>query len=128
MIETTYHVGLEAGLVLSLQQLAPVNAVEEVVRLDLGCALGSQTLLGVAVEEAGQEIACSGGDDLRPREMQRLGEDLAVHVVGVLVVKWWKTCQHLVEEDTECPPIYRLCVSAASQQFRSKVLGCSAEC
>lgn len=128
MMENTYHIGLEAGLILSLQQLAPVNAVEEVVRLDLGGALGSQTLLCVAVEEAGQKVACSGGDDLGPREMQRLSEDLAVHVVGVLVVKGWKTCQHLVEEDTECPPIYRLCVSAASEEFRGQVLGCSAKC
>jgi hypothetical protein len=55
----TYHIGLEARLVLPLQQLTPVNAVEEVVRLDLSSSLRSQTLLCVAVEEAGQKVACS---------------------------------------------------------------------
>ena len=102
--------------------------MEEVVRLNLSCSLRSQTLLGVAVEEAGQKVACSRRNDLGSREVQRLSEDLAVHVVGVLVVEGRETCQHLIEEDTERPPIYRLCVTAAGQQLRGEVFGCSAEC
>jgi hypothetical protein len=38
---STYHTGLEAGLILPLEQLSPVNAVEEVMCLDLSRALGS---------------------------------------------------------------------------------------
>lgn len=124
----TYHVGLEAGLVLPLQKFTPVNAVEEVVRLDLSRALGSQTLLCVAVEQTSEEVACSRGNDLRPREVQRLGENLAVHIVGVLVVERRETSQHLVEKDTQCPPIYRLRVATTGEKLGSKVFGRTTEC
>ena len=127
MCKFTYHIGLEAGLVLPLQQLSPIDAVEEVVCLDLRCALCAQPLVRVAVEQAGQQVSCSRWYNLGAREMQRLGENLAVHIVGVLVVEWWQTSQHLVQEHTKRPPIDRLGVAGTGKKFRSKVLWSSTE-
>jgi hypothetical protein len=59
--------------------------------------------------------------------VQWFSQDLAVHVVGVLVVERWQTRQHLVQKYTKCPPIDRLCIASASQQFRRKVFWCSTE-
>lgn len=45
----TYHVRPEAGLVLSLEELAPVNVCEEVVRLDFSSAVGAKSAHGITV-------------------------------------------------------------------------------
>jgi hypothetical protein len=127
MIKYTYHTRLETGLILPLEQLSPVNAVEEVVCLDLGCTLGSQPLVRIAIEEPGQQISRSRWYNLWAREVQWLSEDLAVHVVGVLVVEGWQACQHLVEKNTECQPIDRLGVASTGEELGREVLGRSTE-
>jgi hypothetical protein len=55
-------------------------------------------------------------------------QNLAVHLVGVLIVEWWQASQHLVQQDTKSPPINRLAISITKKQFGSKIFRCSAEC
>ena len=59
--------------------------------------------------------------------MQGLRENLAIHLVGVLIVEWWQASQHLVQENAEGPPIDRLGVAAASEEFWGKILGRTTE-
>jgi hypothetical protein len=101
--------------------------VEEVVSLDLCRTLGSQALLCIAVEQSSQEVARGRWDNLWTREVQGLGENLAVHVVGVLVVERWETRQHLVQKDTESPPIDRLRVPGAGEELGCEIFWCSTE-
>ena len=89
--------------------------MEKVVCFDFSCALGSQSLLCVAVEQAGQEISGGRRNNLGAWEVQWLCEDLAVHVVCVLIIERRQACQHLVQEDTECPPIDSLSVAGSSE-------------
>lgn len=65
---STYHIGTEAWLVLPLQQLAPVNVGEEVVRLDLRSTICTQTVLRIAVEKPSEKIPSSRRNHLRTRE------------------------------------------------------------
>ena len=124
----TYHVRLEARLVFPFQELAPVNAVEEVVCLDLRSALCSETLLRVAVQETGEQVSCRRWHNFRARKVQRFCEDFAIHVVCVLVVERRQTRQHLVQENTKGPPIDSLGVACSRKQLWSKVFWGSTEC
>jgi hypothetical protein len=54
-------------------------------------------------------------------------QDLAVHFVGVLIVEWRQACQHLIEQDTESPPIHSLGVAVAKEKFWGEVFGSSTE-
>lgn len=60
--------------------------------------------------------------------MERLGKNLAVHLVGVLVVERRQSRQHLVQQHTQGPPIDSLGVALSMQKFGRKVFGCTAEC
>lgn len=84
---STYHSWLERRLVLSLQELTPVDRGEEWVCLDLRGAVGTQTSLRVTVEELLKEILRGRWNDLGPWEVQWVAQDLAIHLVGVLVVE-----------------------------------------
>ena len=95
--------------------------------LDLGRAAGTHALFRVPIEQAGEEVLRGGRDDLGPREMQGLREDLSVHLVGVLVVEGREARQHLVEQDAQRPPVDRLGVALAEQQLGREVLGSAAE-
>lgn len=59
--------------------------------------------------------------------MQRLSEDLAIHIVGVFIIKWWQASQHLIQQYTERPPIDSLGIASTRQELRSEVLWCSTE-
>lgn len=87
--EATYHIGTEAWFILPLQQLAPVDVGEEMVRLDLCGAVGTQTSLGIAFKQSRKEITSSRRNHLRTRERQRLLQNLSVHDVGVFIIEWW---------------------------------------
>jgi len=84
----TYHVGTEAGLVLALEKLAPVDVGKEVVRLDLGGTIGTQTALGITIQQTGEKIPGGRRYDVAAREGQRLLQNFAVHLVGVFIVEW----------------------------------------
>jgi hypothetical protein len=85
----TYHVGTEAGLVLPLEKLAPVDVGKEVVRLDLSGTVGTQTALGITVQQTGEKITGGRWHNVATGEGQRLLQDLAVHFVCVFIVEWW---------------------------------------
>lgn len=124
----TYHIGLEAWLILPVKQLSPIDAVEEWMRLDLCGTVDSEPLRCIPVQETGQKIASSRWHNLWPGKMERFGQYLAVHVVCVLVVERRQTRQHLVEEDTQSPPIDSLGVAGAMQKLGCEVFGRTAEC
>lgn len=123
----TYHVGTEARLVLPLKQLAPVNIGEEVMRLDLGGAVGTQPALRITIEQASEKVASSRGNDIAAREGQGFLEDLAVHLIGILIVEWRQAREHLVEQNAKRPPIDGLGVPIAEEQLGGKILRCSTE-
>jgi hypothetical protein len=123
----TYHVRPEAGLVLSLEELAPVNVGEEVVRLDFSSAVGAQSAHGITVQQSSEKIPSGRRDNVAGRESQRLLQDLAVHLVGVLIIEWGKARQHLVEQDTQSPPIDGLGVAIAKEKFGGEIFGGSTE-
>jgi hypothetical protein len=111
----TYHIGTETGLILPLKQFTPIDVGKEVVRLDLCGTVGTETTLRIAVEQAREKIPSSWWDDITAGESQGLLQDLAVHLVRVLVVEGGQTRQHLIEQDTQSPPIHCLRVPIAEQ-------------
>lgn len=111
----TYNTRFESGLIFPLKQLPPIDAVEEMVRLDLTGTLCTQPLLGVAVQQPREEIARSWGDDVRAGEVQWFCKDFAVHLIRILIVEGWETCKHFVEEDAEGPPVDCFGVATASE-------------
>lgn len=96
--------------ILPLKQFAPVNISKEVVRLDSCGTIGTKTTLVIEIQQVRQKIPSKS---LTAREGQRLLLDLAVHLVGALVVEWWRIRQHLVEPDTKGPLIHGLYESIA---------------
>lgn len=97
------------------------------VRLDLCGTVGTKTTLRIAIEQARKKIPSSWGDNVTAGEGQRLLQNLAVHLVGVLIVKRRQTRQHFVQQNTECPPIDSLGISVAKQQLGGKVLRSTTE-
>ena len=95
--------------------------------LDFRCTVGAQTPGSITVEQSSQEIPSGRRNDVGSREVKRLGENLAVHLVCVLIVEWWQTSQHLVEQHAKRPPIHCLGVALAVQKFRRKVFRCTTE-
>jgi hypothetical protein len=110
-----------------LKQFAPVNVSKEVVRLDLCGTVGTKATLRIAIEQARKKIPSSWGNNVTAGEGQGLLQNLAVHLIGVLIVERRQTRQHLVEQNTECPPIDRLGVSITKQQLGGKVLRSTTE-
>lgn len=110
-----------------MQELSPVNSIEERVCFDLRRSLGTQSVLRSTIEQLYQKIFRGWRYDIGSWEMKRFGEDLAVHLIGVFVVVRRKTCQHLVEQYAESPPIYRLVVALTKKEFRRKVFRSSTE-
>ena len=83
------------------------------MRLDLARAIGAQATIRAAVKQLREQVFGGGGHDLGTGEVQRLGEDLAVHFVGVFVVVGWEAGQHFVQEHAERPPVDGLGVALA---------------
>ena len=54
-------------------------------------------------------------------------ENFAVHLVGVFRVEGWETSEHLVQEDSERPPVDHLRVTLTNQQLWRQVLWGTAE-
>lgn len=124
----TYHIRAEARLILPLEKLAPVNVGEEVMRLDFCGAIGTQTALGVTVQQAGEKIPSGRGNNVTAGEGQWLLQDLAVHLIDGLIVERRETSQHLVQQNTKSPPVHRLGVPVTKKQFGGKIFRSSAEC
>ena len=95
--------------------------------LDLGGAVRTQATLGPAVEQVHEQVLGGGRYHFGPREVQRLGQDLAVHLVGVLVVVRGQPRQHLVQQHAQRPPVDRLAVTLAEEEFGREVFGGAAE-
>jgi hypothetical protein len=86
---STYHTRLEGRLIFAVQQLPPVDAVEEIVRLDLRRTVCSQSLLSVTVKKFSEKVTRSWWHNIGAWEVQWFCENLAVHLVGILVVEGW---------------------------------------
>lgn len=127
-MRNTYHIGFEAGLIFPVQQFPPVDTVEELMGLDLRRAIHAQTFRGIAVEQFGEEITSSGRYDLGSREVKWFRQDLAIHVVSVLIVERRETCQHFVKQDSERPPIDCLGVAGTVKEFGCEIFGSTTEC
>ena len=127
-LRKTYHIGLEAGFVFSLEQFTPVNVREEVVGLDFRSTVSAQAALWVTVEKARKQILRCTGDDIRAWESKWFLENLAVHLVGVFIVERWQTSQHFVEKHAKRPPVNRLGIAVSKEQLRGKVFGSATEC
>ena len=84
-----YDVGFKGRLISSLQKLPPVDAMEELMSLDLRRTTCAQAPGGIAIQQASEEILGGRRHDLRTGEVKMLRQDLAIHLVGVLVVEWW---------------------------------------
>jgi len=97
------------------------------MRLNLTRSIGTQALAWIAIEQLSQEISSGRRHDVWAGEVQRFAENLAVHLVGILIIEGRKTCKHLVQEDAQSPPVHGLVIAVAQQQLRGKVLGCTAE-
>lgn len=67
----TYHIGLKARLILSLEKLSPINVREEVMSFDLGSTIRTKPSLGVAVQQSGQKVLGRRRDDIQAGEMER---------------------------------------------------------
>lgn len=123
--KSTYDIRTESRLNLLVQKLAPVDRLKESMRLDLGSAVGSQSLDGIAIQQSGKEAASMevhvGG------ELERILKNLLVHFIGVFVIEWGKTSQHLVQKDAQSPPVNSLGVTLSEKEFRGQVLGSSTE-
>jgi hypothetical protein len=98
-----------------------------VVRLDLRSTVRTQSAHGVTVQQSSEKISGSRWDNVAAGESQRLLQDLAIHFVGIFIVEWRQACQHLIEQDTESPPIHGLGVPITKEKFWSKIFGSSAE-
>lgn len=53
-------------------------------------------------------------------------ENLLVNSEWIVVEERWKAGQHLVDQDTKCPPVDGFVVSFALNDLRSQVLRCAA--
>ena len=126
-MKNTYHVWSEAGFILPLQKLTPVDVGKEVVRLDLRSTVGTQSAHRVTVQQSTEKIPRSRRDDVAAGEGQRLLQDLTIHFVGVFIIEWRQACQHLVEQNTESPPIHSLGVAVAKEKFWSQIFRGSTE-
>jgi hypothetical protein len=97
------------------------------VRLDFCSTIGTKSSMRVTVEESSKEVTGSWRNNIAAWEGQWFLQNLPVHVVCVLVVERWKTCQHLVEEHTKSPPVDSLGISLTKEKLRSKIFWCTAE-
>lgn len=109
----TYHIGSEAWLILPLEQLTPVNIGKEVVRFDFRSTIGTESAVWITIKKPSEKVPCGRGNDVAAWERQRLLQDLAIHIICVLVIERWKTRQHLIEKYTQSPPVDCLGVSLA---------------
>ena len=65
----TYNIGFEGWVIFPLQQLSPVDAIEELMCFDFRGPFGSQAMLWAAVKESSQQVFGGGWNNLRPRKV-----------------------------------------------------------
>jgi hypothetical protein len=120
-VHRTRDARLERRLDLLVHESIKVNMIlEEWVSLDLLGTLAPQALGGVTCDESRQNGASLIGEVLREGErILSIGfsddgevndkltdvENLVVHLVSPFIVERRKTGHHLVQQDTESPPI-----------------------
>ena len=93
--------------------------------LDLICTIHTQPLRRITREQTSQDtLRCRANAFAKHK---RVLQDLLVHDIGVLIVVRRETGKHLVEEDTQCPPVDDFVVAFSVQNLGSEVLGCTAE-
>lgn len=61
------------------------------------------------------------------REVDLVAQDARERRVTVLALEWGGTKEHLVDQDSQSPPIYSTGVTAALDHFWCNVLFCSDE-
>jgi hypothetical protein len=54
-------------------------------------------------------------------------QDLLIDSHGVFIIEWINTCQHFVDQNSECPPVNWLSMSFIEKNFWGKILRCSAK-
>jgi len=79
------------------------------------------------VKKTCEEVLCWRWHNFRAWEVERLGQDFAVHLIGVFVIVWWEASQHLIQKNTKGPPIYCLVVALTKQKLGRKILRGTAE-
>ena len=100
----TSYFRLEWRLDALLPQLHKIDVlVEEWVPLDLLSPVHAEAFSRVAADKSCQDAARLAADDVT--EDEGIVQDLLVHHIRVLIVEGRKTGKHLVQEDTECPPV-----------------------
>lgn len=124
-------------------QCAPVDSPEPRMHQHIVCTPDqvSKPFSTIGMEECLYQVAREGIDVGRPVNFAL--EDLFVYAKGVIVVErlhrhrqrmtrsdqrtYRIPDQHLIAQNPTCPPIYRLAVSIALNNFRSQILWGAAE-
>uniref|UniRef100_A0A804RJ50 Uncharacterized protein n=1 Tax=Zea mays TaxID=4577 RepID=A0A804RJ50_MAIZE len=99
-----------------LQDAVPVDAAEERVGPD---AARADALLGVLLEEAGDEVAQRR---LLADELRLLGEDAVEGLLAALPPERRAAVEHLVEHHAQAPPVHREVVAAPGDDLRRHVV------
>lgn len=111
---------------LLLRQLLKVDVFrKEIMALDVFRTLDTKTAGGVAGEQLGKDGA--GVFRELVSKFEGLVQDLLVHLICVLVVEGREAVDHLVEENTEGPPVNGFVVAVSGENLGREVLGCAAE-
>jgi len=129
--EVVRDLGLVGGNQLLLFELFEVEVLEPGVREDLFDAVGSESLSAVLVEELHNEVLGFVGhvdlvaDGVGEVHGALLNEE--VHSVLVTMEEGRNTDDHLVNQDSEGPPIDGVVMTVANEHLRGEILGSSTE-
>lgn len=107
-------------------QQSPLCVLEEGVVLDIrSTGLGAHSLVFVLDEELSNEVLARGRNGLVARatgEVDLLFQHIGERQVSVLALERGHAKQHLVDENTQRPPVDRRSVAVPSNHLRSNVL------
>jgi hypothetical protein len=123
--------GLIRGRELLTQKLLHVEVREPLVGQNLLDTLGTKAGFAAFVEQPEDQVLGVGRhlnlvtDGIREVDVRLF--DQKVHSMLVTVEEWWDSHNHLVNKDTERPPIDRVVVTISNEHLRGQVLSSSAE-
>ena len=106
---------------LLVAQLLEVELAEEGVRENLVAAICTQAPAFIFLEQLLNYIFCDVADTdsvpllVRPSDFGSL--NIQEHYIAVLVIEGRDSCEHLVDQNAEGPPVGRVVVSRAKQHF-----------
>lgn len=102
---------------LLVAQLLQVELAEEGVREDLVAAICTQAPAFIFLEQLLNYIFCDVADTdsvpllVRPSDLGSL--DIQEHYIAVLVIEGRDSCEHLVDQNAEGPPVGRMVMPCA---------------